>query len=100
MAVDVGLEPDGEIGHNVVGSHEDAASTTEGRSPSALSAIPEGDESDFSGYIQKVMLAAWQEVENADDLTSEFMKDGCEEHQQQVYAAIEHAAAGMGRRPS
>eukprot|EP00959_Pyramimonas_sp_CCMP1952_P124257 2597957-Pyramimonas_sp.AAC.1 len=28
------------------------------------------------------------------------MKDGCEEHQQQVYAAIEHAAAGMSRRPS
>eukprot|EP00959_Pyramimonas_sp_CCMP1952_P384131 8050401-Pyramimonas_sp.AAC.1 len=61
MAADDGPEPDGEIGHHVVGSHEDAASTTEGGPPSALSVLPEGDEIDFSGYIQKAMLAARQE---------------------------------------
>eukprot|EP00959_Pyramimonas_sp_CCMP1952_P418470 8766579-Pyramimonas_sp.AAC.1 len=37
MAADVGLEPEGEIGHRVARSREDAASTAEGGSPSALS---------------------------------------------------------------
>ena len=67
--------------------------------PSALSAIPEGDESDFSGHVEQAVLAAWQEVENAEGLSKELVKVGGDQRQELAHAAIERAAAAMGRRP-
>ena len=45
------------------------------------------------------MLAAWQEVSTTEDLTSELDQLEPDECQQHIYAAVEHAAAGLGRRP-
>ena len=45
------------------------------------------------------MLAAWREVETAENLGAELM-DSSSDDLEMIYAAIEHSAAGMGRRPS
>ena len=62
------------------------------------SVIPEGSESDFSAHVQQVMLAAWQEVSNSEDFTSEPEQLESDESQQMIFAAVEQAAAGIGRR--
>ena len=61
LVADASQDPEGELDNHVVDPPEDAVDTTEGGSPAALSAIPA--DSDFSGHIQQVMLAAWQQVE-------------------------------------
>ena len=71
LVADAGQDPEGELDNHVVDPPEDAVGTTEGGSPSALSAIPEEADSDFSGHIQQAMPAAWQEVEGSEDLTEE-----------------------------
>ena len=96
---DAGQDPEGELDNHVVDPPEDAVDTTEGGSPSALSAIPEEADSDFSGHIQQVMLAAWQQVEGSEDLNKEYEELETSDSQQMIYAAVEHAAAGLGRRP-
>ena len=66
LAADAGQDPEGEVEGGAFDSPEDAVTTTEGGSPSALSAILEKAASDFSGHIQQVMLAAWQQVEGSE----------------------------------
>ena len=70
-----------------------------GGSPSALSVIPEGAEIDFSAHVPQVMLAAWQQVEGSEDLASELAELESDESRQLIYATMEKAAAGLGRRP-
>ena len=88
----------GVDGHAIEPADE-AASTTQGGSPSGLSVVPEGDESDFSGHIEQVMLAAWREVETTEDMNAELV-DCNNDDMEMIYAAIASSAAGMGRRPS
>ena len=45
------------------------------------------------------MLAAWQEVEHAEDLAKGLEQAGSYQRHEMAHAAIEHAAAGSGRRP-
>eukprot|EP00959_Pyramimonas_sp_CCMP1952_P203908 4264252-Pyramimonas_sp.AAC.1 len=61
LAADAPQDQDGAFDDCVIDVHEGAASVAEGGSPSALSAIPEEADSDFSGHIQQVTLAARQE---------------------------------------
>ena len=99
LAADASQDLDGVARGSASGAPEGDGETTEGGSPSALSVIPEGSESDFSAHVQQVMLAAWQEVSTSEDLTSELEELETDESQQLIYAAVEQAAAGMGRRP-
>ena len=45
------------------------------------------------------MLAAWQEVEATEDFSAQ-LGDSGEQDPEMIYAAIEHASASLGRRPS
>ena len=89
LAADASQDPDGVARGSASGAPEEDGETTEGGSPSALSVIPEGSESDFSAHVQQVMLAAWQEVSNTEDLTSEHEQLETDESQQLIYAAVE-----------
>eukprot|EP00959_Pyramimonas_sp_CCMP1952_P367833 7705019-Pyramimonas_sp.AAC.1 len=71
MAADTRQEPDMAFNDCVADAPEDAVSTTEGGSPSTLSAIPEETGSDFSGHIQQLTLAALHEIQRAEDLALE-----------------------------
>ena len=99
LAADAGQGLDGSIDDNVIDVPEGAASTTEGGSPSALSAMPEETDSDFSGHVQQVMPAAWRAVEGAEDLAKEFEKLESTDSQQMIFAAVESAAFCPGHRP-
>ena len=74
------------------------AGTTEGGSPSQLSVIRE-EATDAGSDYQQVLLAAWREVEGSEDLEAELEQLESTESQQLIFAAVEQAAAGMGRRP-
>eukprot|EP00959_Pyramimonas_sp_CCMP1952_P367100 7688839-Pyramimonas_sp.AAC.1 len=95
MAAGAGQGPDGAFNDGVTDAPEDAVSTTsaEGGSSSALTAIPEENGSDFSGHIPQVTLAAWHEVEGAEDLTQELNGLESDDGQQMTYAAVDNAAA-------
>ena len=70
----------------VIDTYEDAASTTEGGSPSAMSAMPEETDSGVSGHVQQVMLAAWREVEGAEDFSDQFEELESTNSQQMIFA--------------
>eukprot|EP00959_Pyramimonas_sp_CCMP1952_P416196 8720104-Pyramimonas_sp.AAC.1 len=53
--------------------------------------MPEETDSDFSGHIQLVILAAWREVEGAEDTTQELEELESADSQHLISAAVEHA---------
>ena len=99
LATDDVFDPEGAPEGNTPGAPGDDDGATDVGSPSGLSAIPEETESDISTLVHEHVLAAWQQIRDTEDLNEDLSSVEPDDYEQYVYAAIEHAAAGLGRRP-